>query len=134
MLPPSPRPSSLSKWQTGLAALLVGVLLGSVGALLWRATPQSPDDGTVAAAWGDGKYGPAFYGTKVYEQAGKSGLDVFVTVAIGQGNGYTHDPVLLGHVASHAEAVARFGRIEFRPDGLHVGDWFMPRDRLESHR
>ncbi|MEO6953259.1 MAG: hypothetical protein ABI321_15775 [Polyangia bacterium] len=123
--------------QTGLLALVVGVLLGTVCTaitFLRAATPGSKQEATVAMAWGDGKYGPAFYGARVYEEPAQGGLAVFVTVAIGQGNGYEHDRVKLGTVATHAEAVAKYGHIDFRPDGLHVGDWTMPRDRLESHR
>ena len=28
----------------------------------------------------------------------------------------------------------KWGRIEWRPDGLHIGDYFLPQERIEAHR
>ncbi len=57
---------------------------------------------------------------------------------IGRGNPYFHELGELGKVRTDAEAVARWGRIEWREDGLHLGNgpdhYFFPRASLERHR
>ena len=92
----------------------------------------------VAMSWDDGKYGPAFYGAHVYLEPMASGRSVRARVFIGRGNDYFHDCGELGRVATDADAVARWGRIEWREDGLHIGTgtnhYFLARAQLESHR
>ena len=95
----------------------------------------------VAMSWGDGKCGPAFYGAHVYLEPQASGYSVQARVYIGRSTGFLthfHDCGELGRVRTDAEAVARWGKIEWREDGLHIGTgtnhFFMPRARLERHR
>ncbi len=91
-------------------------------------------DKTIAVSWGDGKYGSAFYGAHVwYEIKGKKVI-VQARVALGRGNSYYYDCGQLGTAVSVEEAVERWGHIEWHEDGLHIGNYFLPRTQLESHR
>ncbi len=88
---------------------------------------------------GDGRYGPAFYGAQVYLLPADGEYEVRARVMLGRGNDYFHDLGPLGRVATPEEAVGRFGTIQWRPDGLHIGDGqtfpvFLERARLEAHR
>jgi hypothetical protein len=96
-------------------------------------------DHVVAMSWGDGRYGKAFYGAHVYLISSGQEYEVHARVLLGRGNDYFHDLGLLGRVATPEDAVTQFGKIEWRPDGLHIGDGqnfpvFLERARLESHR
>jgi len=91
-------------------------------------------DRVVAIAWGDGKYGDAFYGADVYLEPAAGGYSVRARVYIGRGNNYFTDCGEIGKAADDVEAVKKWGKIEFRPDGLHIGDYFLPREQMESHR
>ncbi|MEY4918746.1 MAG: hypothetical protein RL616_2659 [Verrucomicrobiota bacterium] len=92
----------------------------------------------VVVSWGDGKYGPAFYGAYVYIEPITNGYSVQARVEIGRGSPYFQDCGELGKVQTDAEAVARWGMIEWRVDGLHIGNgtnqYFLPRYQLESGR
>lgn len=95
----------------------------------------------IAFAWGDGKYGPAFYGAHVYFEPLERGVEVKARVHIGRGNDYVQDCGVIGKAESPEDAVRKFGRITFAPDGLHVGPadggpdaYVLPRDKLEAHR
>jgi len=92
----------------------------------------------VAMKWGDGRYGPAFYGAHVYLEPAGSGYSVRALVYIGRGNNYFHDCGELGVAQTDSEAVARWGNIDWRKDGLHIGsgadEYFLARAKLESHR
>lgn len=89
-------------------------------------------------SWGDGKYGPAFYGAQVYLKPLSSGHAVYALVHIGRGNDMFYDCGKLGEVRTDAEAVSRWGCIRWAEDGLHIGcgpdEFFLPRATLESHR
>jgi hypothetical protein len=96
-------------------------------------------DRVVAMQWGDGRYGRAFYGAQVYLVPVGKEYEVQARVLIGRGNDYFHELGNIGHVPTAAEAVAQFGKIEWRPDGLYIGDGqnfpvFLERSKLESHR
>lgn len=95
-------------------------------------------DNIVAMSWGDGKYGAAFYGARVYLDPKPAGYSVRAIVHIGRGNDIFHDCGELGTVTNDAEAVARWGQITWAEDGLHIGAgtnaYFLPRAKLESHR
>ncbi len=96
-------------------------------------------DRVVAMQWGDGRYGPAFYGAHVYLLPSGKEYEVRARVFAGRGNDYFHDLGQLGQVATPEEAVKRFGKIEWRTDGLHIGDGqsfpvFLERAKLEAHR
>jgi len=88
----------------------------------------------VAVAWGDGRYGEAFYGARVYLEPATVGYSVHAKVSIGRGDGYSFDCGIIGTAADDAAAVRRWGKIEFYPDGLHIGGYFLPREQMEAHR
>lgn len=119
----------------GVVALLIGYL---VGAVVESNASTKELERLVAVSWGDGKYGPAFYGAHVYLEPVTSGYSVRGRVYIGRGNDYFHDCGELGTVQTDAEAVARWGAIEWREDGLHIGSgtnhYFLARGQMERHR
>jgi hypothetical protein len=92
----------------------------------------------VAVSWGDGRYGPAFYGAYVSAVPSDGGYSVRAHVKIGRGSWMIHDCGELGRVRTSEEAVARWGKVEWRDDGLHIGtgsdQYFLARKDLESHR
>jgi hypothetical protein len=113
--------------------LLVAVALG--GARLWgMCCREAARADVVAMKWGDGKYGSAFYGACVYLQPAGSVYSVRGRIYIGPGAVQSHDCGQLGIVSSEAEAVERWGTIDWRPDGLHIGGYFLPRSVVEAHR
>jgi len=99
---------------------------------------ERAEERLLAVSWGDGKYGPAFYGAYVFLVPEPPGFRVHARVAIGRGNGMFHDCGDIGRAASEAEAVARFGTITWEPTGLGIGTgrgrYFLPRAELERHR
>jgi hypothetical protein len=124
------------------AAFGVGHVVGSVGE---RDRAAADLDDTIAMSWGDGRYGKAFYGMRVFlepgELASASGPTVSVRaeVRIGRGNGMRYDAGPIGVASSRADAVARFGTITWREDGVHVGspghdEYMLERTRVEAHR
>lgn len=118
-----------------VAAFLVGYIMGWMQASYESSTRL---DRVVARKWGDGKYGPAFYGAHVYLEPVSGGYSVRGRVYIGRGNDYYQDCGELGTVQSDTEAVARWDTIDWREDGLHIGSgsnhYFLARASLESHR
>jgi len=122
-----------------LAAALVALAIGfAAGWWIGDSRSTARLDSVVAMSWGDGKYGPAFYGAHVFLEPRETGYSVQARVYIGRGYGAYHDCGELGRVQTDAEAVARWGRIEWRDDGLHIGTspgaYFLPRAELENHR
>ena len=119
----------------GVVALLVGYL---VGAVVEGNASRKELGRLVAVSWGDGKYGPAFYGAHVYLEPVTSGYSVRARVYVGRGNDYYHDCGELGTVQTDAEAVARWGTISWSEDGLRIGSstnqYFLARAKLESGR
>jgi hypothetical protein len=121
-------------------AAIAALLLSGFG--LGLAYANRPDtvrvERAIALSWGDGKYGPAFYGAYVYLQPVDGGYSVRARVYIGRGNGYVYDCGELGRAQSEAEAVARWGKIDWREEGLRIGSgadqYFLPRADLENHR
>jgi hypothetical protein len=94
---------------------------------------------TIAMSWGDGKYGPAFYGAWVYVEPANGAYAVHARVWLGAGNDAWHECGELGRAATHEEAVRRWGRVAWTSDGLSIGhgapdDFFLARDVLEAHR
>ena len=116
-------------------ALLLGAVIGAGGTLAWTRPPtEARVDRVVAMAWGDGKYGKAFYGAQVYLEPVSGKYVVSARVHLGRGNDAYYDCGELGLANTADEAVARWGRIEFRADGLHIGDYLLSRELLEAHR
>jgi hypothetical protein len=118
---------------------MAGILVGGWASWTFFQDDTAMVQRTVALSWGDGKYGPAFYGAWVYLEPDGGGFSVRGRVWIGPGNDYFHDCGELGRAATHEEAVRRWGTITWRPEGLSIGsgkpdDYFLPRAKLESHR
>jgi hypothetical protein len=93
----------------------------------------------VAMSWGDGKYGPAFYGTEVYLNPIDEGFSVRGRVWIGRGNPMYHDIGELGVVQNAEDATKKWGDITWSDAGLTIGPgdpmpYFLSRQKLESHR
>lgn len=121
------------------AVAVVMSLVGLIAGWVWASDVSSTRlDRVVAMSWGDGKYGEACYGAHVFLEPLPSGYSVRAMAHIGRGNGYFHDCGELGTVRTDAEAVARWGTIDWRDDGLHIGSgathYFLPRAKMESHR
>ena len=86
---------------------------------------------------GGGKYGPAVYLAEVYVEPQGTGFSANARVYI-EGASYFHNCGVLGQVQTMAEANDRWGKIDWREDGLHIGtgtnEYFLSRAKLESHR
>ena len=96
-------------------------------------------ESVVAFSWGDGRYGNGFYGAHVFLKPSGSNYSVRGRVYIGRGNNYFHDLGELGKTQTPEEAVQRFGVIQWRAEGLYIGDGskfpiVLERSKLESHR
>jgi hypothetical protein len=131
------------KWLPLVLTALVALLALSAY-LAWQLYQQAQQlHHQVVAGWGDSKYGKAFYGARVYyvEDAGKP-LKVWLVVQIDRGSAwtqYSHNPRLLGEAASPADAVAKWGQLEWTAQGLQVGrsgqaSYLFPTSDLENHR
>ncbi len=112
-----------------LMAVVIGFVLGL---LLTGPSGENRTDRIVAMSWGEGRYGPAFYGAQVYLSPESGGYRVKARVHLGRGNGSFFDCGELGIASSESEAVRKWGTIEWRTDGIHIGrgtnDFFRPKD------
>jgi hypothetical protein len=96
----------------------------------------------IAASWGDGKFGKAFYGARVYYVPEGQQVRVWLAVQIDRGSvwtQYSHNPRLLGTAGSASEAVAKWGQLNWTERGLQVGSsagssYLFPTAELENHR
>jgi hypothetical protein len=118
---------------------VIGVWLGvSFGLVEARKRTDTLTHSLVAVGWGDGTHGKAFYGAYVVLAPLEAGYSVRAFVSIARGNGMFHECGELGRVATTEEAVAKWGKIDWQDDGLHIGTgtnaYFLPRAKLESHR
>ena len=119
-----------------LICLIIGYALG------WISPRINGDEAVqriVAMSWGDGRYGKAFYGAEVYLEPAANGYSVRGRVWIAHGGDYYHDLGQLGTVTTPAEAVARWGSIQWSDTGLTIGPgnpnpFVFTRAQLESHR
>ncbi len=88
--------------------------------------------------WGDGKYGKRFYGAKLTLEPEPRGYAVRGVVLIAPDSlddvSYRHDCGVIGHVPDLEQATKQYGVIDWKPDGLHVGKYFLPRAEFENHR
>lgn len=129
----------MKRFVSFLAVAIVALLLGFVAGWI-RASSVSATrlDRVVAMSWSDGKYGSSFYGAHVYIEPVAGGYSVRARVYIGRGNEYFHDCGELGTVQTDSDAVARWGAIDWREDGLHIGSgadhYFLAKAEMESHR
>lgn len=128
---------------SALGMLALGLLVGAALGVFYasfeaRGRMEQLTHSLVAVSWGDGKYGKAFYGAYVQLQPVEGGYSVEAFVTIGRGNPTVHNCGELGRVATAEEAVAKWGKIDWQDDGLHIGTgtnaFFLPRAKLESHR
>ena len=121
------------------AVAVLAISFGFIAGWIW-ASIQIADsvDRIVAMSWGDGRGGPSYYGAQVYLEPVTSGYSVKARVLIGRGDGYFHNCGVLGTAQTDSAAVAKWGTIDWREDGLHIGSganhFFLPRAELESHR
>ena len=124
----------------GMLAALVVVGAGCFAAG-WMISPVSDEEvlgRTIAVKWGDGKYGKAFYGAHVYVVPIEAGWSVRARIYMGRGGRFM-DCDELGKVMSAADAVAHWGCLRFRDEGLYIGsgaanDILVKRSRFESGR
>lgn len=123
--------------------IAVGLLISMgvaffVGMFVEGASSQDARDRLIGVAWGGGRYGPAFYGAYVEIVPVDTGYSVQAYIRIGHGMNYVQDCGELGRVKTREEAVARWSRIEWRADGLHIGqgsdEYFLPQEKVETHR
>lgn len=118
-----------------IAALSLGAFLLGAGYVVGH---DRAEERLVAVAWGDGRYGPAFYGAYVYLVPQGDGFSVRARVMLGRGNDHRHECGELGTARTAAEAVARWGKLDWRSDGLAIGEgesrFFLPRATFENHR
>ena len=124
----------LMRWKflfVGLAGLCAGF---AADRWLIGRDPQAETDNVLAMAWGDGGYGKAFYGAQAYVEPKGGRFEVHAVIRIGHGNDYFNDCGLLDTVDTFEEAVQKWGKIEWRPDGVHIGSYFLPQSKIESHR
>ncbi len=128
---------------SSLGMLVFGLLIGIAVGLFYggfkaRERTEQLTHSLVAVSWGDGKYGKAFYGAYVLLEPVAGDYSVKAFVNIGRGNGMFHGCGELGRVATAEEAVAKWGKIDWQDDGLHIGTgtnaYFLPRAKLEAHR
>ena len=122
-----------------IGGLFTALIAYQVGAAGQAVEDRANQDANIAFRWGDGKYGEAFYGMRVFEIRAASGIEVRATIVIGPGNAMYHDCGKIGRAASHEEAVRRFSVISWRVDGVHVGsetrdEYSLARAIIEGHR
>lgn len=121
-----------------IAVLGFAALMYAGGQLGATRAAERREERLVAVSWGDGRFGPAFYGAYVCAVPSDGGYSVSAHVKIGRGNATIHECGALGRVRTVEEAVARWGKIEWLDDGLHIGtgpnQYFLARKDLESHR
>jgi hypothetical protein len=131
-------------WIQRLLLLSLAAFFGFVGGWLTARIPSSGRiDRVVAMGWGDGSPGRPSYGAHVYleplDEGG--GYSVRARVYIGRGAAivaYFHDMGEIGKAVTDAEAVARWGTITWRADGVQLGTGpdaaFLAREQLERGR
>jgi hypothetical protein len=126
-----------TRWRPEVGAVLITLAAWFVSAGLQEEEDRDDRDATIAFRWGNGKYGEATYGMRVFEVEG--GVDVRATITMGPGSPRWHDCGRIGRAASHEEAVRRFSVISWRVDGVHVGsdirdEYFLERAIIEANR
>ena len=128
----------MSKIAALIAVLGFAALTYAAGQFVATGAAERKEERLVAVSWGDGRFGPAVYGAYVCAVPSDGGYSVSAHVKIGRGNAMIHDCGALGRVRTAEEAVARWGKIEWLEDGLHIGtgptQYFLARKDLENHR
>lgn len=121
---------------TAITALVIGVAVGWLTGVNFAGKTV---ERMVAFEWRQPS-GPG-YGAHVYLVPLGKGFSVRAKVHVGRSGPfmeYIHDCGELGRVATADEAVERWGFIEWKNDGLHLGSgkdhFFLERSQLERHR
>jgi len=119
-----------------IIALLAG-LVGFVAGWGAIASQSSKRAGrVVTVSWGDAAHARAHYGAFVYLRQRPEGYSVRARVYLGRDGTVFHDCGELGTVTTPAEAVDRWGNVEWQPDGVQIGSRtnriFVSRTELEK--
>ena len=117
-------------------ALLAGVVgfVAGWGAIAAQSSKRAGR--VVAVSWGDAARAKAYYGAFVYLRQKPEGYSVRARVYLGREGVAFHDCGELAVVKTPAEAVERWGKIEWSVDGLQIGSgsdrFFVSRAELEK--
>jgi hypothetical protein len=117
-------------------ALLAGVVgfVAGWGAIAAQSSKRAGR--VVAVSWGDAPRAKAHYGAFVYLRQKPEGYSVRARVYLGREGVAFHDCGELAVVKTPAEAVERWGRIEWSANGLQIGSGsdrlFVSRAELEK--
>ena len=119
-----------------IIALLAG-LVGFVAGWGAIASQSSKRAGRVVTVrWGDASHAKAYYGAFVYLRQRPEGYAVRARVYLGRDGIAFHDCGEIGVVATPAEAVDRWGNVDWRPDGVQIGSgtnrFFVSKAQLEK--
>ena len=125
-----------------LTLFVVALLTGIVGFVAgWGAVAAANAKRAgrvVAVSWGDSAHAKAFYGAFVHLRQKSDHYSVRARVYLGRDGEDFYECGELGRVKTPAEAVASWGTIEWKPDGLQIGGgtnrYFLPRGELEKQR
>ena len=118
--------------------ITVGGIVSSVNTALDGPTVYELDNLVTVSRSPDWKYGKGFYtAVIVMIPKGDSTFDVECRVHVGDANYFEN--IVLGQVASLAEAMDKWGDIEWRADSLVIGkeapyQKIISRQRIETHR
>ena len=117
-----------------LTLFIIALLTGIVGfAAGWGAVASKSAKRAgrvVAVSWGDAPHAQAFYGAFVYLRQKGDEYAVRGRVYLGREGGRFYDCGELGTVKTPAEAVQRWGTIEWKPDGVQIGGLFVAKAAL----
>ena len=119
-----------------MIALLTGVVgfVAGWGAVAAKSSKRAGR--VVAVSWGDAADAKAFYGAFVYLRQKSTGYSVRARVYLGRDGAKFHDCGELGITTTPAEAVERWGRVEWLPEGVRIGTgtnrFFLARAELEK--
>lgn len=119
-----------------IIALLTGIV-GFVAGWGAVASQSSKRAGRViAVSWGDAPHAKAFYGAFVYLRQKPDGYSVRARVYLGREGVRVRDCGELGKAATPAQAVERWGKIDWQADGLRIGHgtnrFFLAKAELEK--
>ena len=120
--------------------IIIALIAGLVGFVAgWAAigAQSSKRAGrVVAVSWGDAPHTKAYYGAFVYLRERSQGYSVRARVYLGRDGATFHDCGELGKVSTPAEAVDRWGKIEWAAEGVQIGGgtnrFFLARAELEK--
>lgn len=119
-----------------IIALLAGVVgfVAGWGAIAAQSSKRAGR--VVAVRWGDAAHAKAHYGAFVYLRQVQDAYSVRARVYFGRDGAAFHDCGELGKAETPAEAVERWGDIEWGANGLRIGSgtdrFFLAREELEK--